>query len=163
MLEGIGITALGVFLGYMAWYFATRVTESWMDSFAAVAGVLFGGVVLAFIGGTSADSRWWYPIGLVIGCIVYVAFKYFGGGGLPTITTGRGIRSLADESQMVANRRPRGTSIRLTPAPRPASVLDIGPSVAPDLSDSEPGDGCDPAAWFVDASQNVLAVVQPKG
>jgi hypothetical protein len=96
MIVEIGTTALGVFLGYMAWYFATRVTDSWMDSFAAVAGVLFGGVVLAFLGGTSADTRWWYPIGLVIGWVIYVLLRYFNGGGIPTITAGRGITNASE-------------------------------------------------------------------
>jgi hypothetical protein len=91
MLEAIGTAALGFFLGYMAWYFATRVTDSWMDAFAAVAGVLFGGVVLAFLGGTSADSRWWYPIGLVAGWVVYVILRKLNGGGYPTVTSGRGV------------------------------------------------------------------------
>lgn len=91
MVEAIGTAALGVFLGYMAWYFATRVTESWMDSFAAVAGVLFGGVVLAFLGGTTSENRWWYPIGLVIGWLIYIILRARFGGGVPTITAGRGV------------------------------------------------------------------------
>jgi phosphotransferase system glucose/maltose/N-acetylglucosamine-specific IIC component len=91
MIEALGILALGVFLGYMAWYFATRVTDSWMDSFAAVAGVLFGGVVLAFLGGTSSDSRWWYPIGLVIGWVIYVVLRVAAGKGVPALTMGRGL------------------------------------------------------------------------
>lgn len=70
-MENVGTVCLGVFLGYMAWYFVTRVAEKPIDSFAAVAGVLFGGVVLTFMGGATADARTWYPIGLLIGAVLY--------------------------------------------------------------------------------------------
>ena len=86
MSEQVGLIALGVFMGYMAWYFATRVKENWMTSFAAVAGVLFGGVVLTFLGGASSDNRWWYPIGLVIGWLIYAIARKLVGEGWPTIS-----------------------------------------------------------------------------
>ena len=85
-MDVIGNLALGIFLGYMAWYFVTRVSDKPIDSFAAVAGVLFGGVVLAFLGGTTSDSRWWYPVGLVVGWIIYVVLRYAAGQGIPTLT-----------------------------------------------------------------------------
>lgn len=87
-MAAIGTLSLGVFLGYMAWYFATRVTDKWIDSFAAVAGILFGGVVLAFIGGAAEQTRWFYPIGLVIGWLIYFALRWLMGKGIPTLHDG---------------------------------------------------------------------------
>ncbi len=86
MDEQIGVLSLGVFLGYMAWYFATLVKSNWMTSFASVAGVLFGGVVLTFLGGAGSDSRWWYPIGLVVGWIIYAVLRKLFGEGVPTLS-----------------------------------------------------------------------------
>ncbi|MCI0345986.1 MAG: hypothetical protein L0221_11175 [Chloroflexi bacterium] len=85
MQEEIGTLALGVFLGYMAWFFATRVTTNWMTSFSSVVGVLFGGVVLTFLGGAGSDGLTFYPIGLVVGWIIYALLKKFGGPGWPTV------------------------------------------------------------------------------
>ena len=85
MTDEVGTLVLGLFLGYMAWYFAVRVKDNWMTSFASVAGVLFGGVVLAFMGGVSSDDRWWYPIGLVIGGLLFAVARRLNGEPWPTI------------------------------------------------------------------------------
>jgi len=82
--EEIGAFALGVFLGYMAWYFATRVTTNWMTSFSAVVGILFGGVVLGFLG-SGFEAQWSYPLGLVLGWLIYALLKKYGGPGWPTV------------------------------------------------------------------------------
>lgn len=84
-MEALGITALGVFLGYMTWYFVTRVTDKPIDSFAAVSAVLFGGVVLSFIGGATTESRWWYPIGLVLEWLIYVGLRWSTKKEIPTV------------------------------------------------------------------------------
>ena len=85
-VEAVGICLLGVYIGYLAWYFVVRIGAGQVtaDTFASVAAVLVGGVVVSFLDDhlvRKADV-WWYPIGLVIGFAIYVVFtvlnKIFG-------------------------------------------------------------------------------------
>jgi hypothetical protein len=77
-VEAVGICLLGVYIGYLGWYFVVRIAANTVtaDTFASVAAVLVGGVVLSFLDDHLARKGdvWWYPIGLVIGFALYVVF-----------------------------------------------------------------------------------------
>jgi hypothetical protein len=88
-VPSIGSLALGIFMGYLAWYFIKRLDSYTTGGLTAVVGILVGGVVVTFLdwtppaaatgasGPTPAGDlihRWWYPIGLVVGFLIwYVA------------------------------------------------------------------------------------------
>ena len=76
--EGLGNLSLGVFLGYMAWYFLSRNASKSIDGLASVAGVIFGAATLQVL---SADAglHWLYPVGLVIGWILWIVVRKVGG------------------------------------------------------------------------------------
>lgn len=84
-MDVIGSLALGIFMGYLAWYFVTRFTQYNFDALASVIGVLAGGAVVQFLGATG-DARWWYPIGLVAGWLIYSIARTLTGEGWPTLT-----------------------------------------------------------------------------
>ena len=74
-----GAALLGVFIGYLVWYFVVRLggEHYTTDGLVAVVGVIAGGVVVQFMQDNSLSARdhWWYPIGLVIGWGLFVAFN----------------------------------------------------------------------------------------
>ncbi|MEY2467537.1 MAG: hypothetical protein QOF21_235 [Actinomycetota bacterium] len=95
-VQAAGVFCLGLFLGYLCWYFVVRIGKGKVtaDTFASVAGVIAGGVVISLLKdflSTKADA-WWYPIGLVAGFGVYVVFsavnKLTKGGKTPAGTDG---------------------------------------------------------------------------
>jgi hypothetical protein len=76
-IVAIGAALLGVFIGYMAWYFIVRFASDkyTSDGLVAVAGVVAGGAVIQFMkGNVGARDWWWYPVGLVIGWVLFVLF-----------------------------------------------------------------------------------------
>lgn len=79
-LPAAGAASLGVFIGYLAWYFIVRFggERFTTDGLTAVVGVLVGGAVIDFLKTTGAATRdwWWYPIGLVIGWGVFIVFRF---------------------------------------------------------------------------------------
>jgi hypothetical protein len=79
-LPAIGVTMLGVFIGYLVWYFVVRLggEKYTTDGLVAVVGVVAGGAVIQFLkgGGLSAHDWWWYPVGLVIGWGAFVVFHF---------------------------------------------------------------------------------------
>ena len=85
-MDVVGSLALGVFVGYLAWYFVTRFTQFNFDALASVIGVLVGGAVVQFLGATG-DARWAYPIGLVAGWLIYSVARMLTGSGWPTLTS----------------------------------------------------------------------------
>ena len=74
LAESLGNLALGVFLGYMAWYFIARNASKALDGLASVAGVVFGAAVLGLLS-PDAGLRWLYPLGLVVGWAVWVVMR----------------------------------------------------------------------------------------
>jgi hypothetical protein len=79
-VPAVGAALLGVFIGYLAWYFIVRFAQDayTSDGLVAVLGVIAGGVVVEFLKGGSLSARdwWWYPIGLVIGWAVFCVFHF---------------------------------------------------------------------------------------
>jgi hypothetical protein len=79
-VPAFGAAALGVFIGYIVWYFVVRLggERYTTDGLVAVVGVLAGGVVMDFLkdSGLPARDRWWYPIGLLIGWALFVIFYF---------------------------------------------------------------------------------------
>ena len=75
-VEAVGVFCLGLFLGYVCWYFVVRLGKEKVtaDTFASVAGVVAGGVVLKLLDKylSSGQDAWWYPIGLVAGFVAYL-------------------------------------------------------------------------------------------
>lgn len=94
-VQAVGVFCLGLFIGYLCWYFVVRIGKGQVtaDTFAAVVGVLAGGVVITLLKDflSSKPDAWWYPIGLVSGFVLYVAASYFNkrtpGGGTPPVQT----------------------------------------------------------------------------
>jgi hypothetical protein len=74
MVAAVGAVALGIFLGYLTWYFVVRFKEYSASALASVVGVFAGGTVVAFLGAQSistSDVLGWYAIGLFLGFVVY--------------------------------------------------------------------------------------------
>jgi hypothetical protein len=76
-MEGFANLILGIFLGYMAWYFIARNASKSLDGLAAVAGVIFGALAIQFL--SPGDNRWLYPIGLAVGWITWITIRVLGG------------------------------------------------------------------------------------
>jgi hypothetical protein len=72
-----GSLSLGFFIAYLVWYFVTRFPAGQFTAagLTSVVAVVAGGVVEVFLdvggGSVSAPSHWWYPIGLIVGFVVY--------------------------------------------------------------------------------------------
>ncbi|MDQ3877761.1 MAG: hypothetical protein M3290_05355, partial [Actinomycetota bacterium] len=79
-VESVGIFCLGLFLGYLGWYFVVRLGAGQVsaDTFASVVGVFVGGAVLALLKEflIVKTDVWWYPIGLVCGFLAYVIARW---------------------------------------------------------------------------------------
>jgi hypothetical protein len=69
-----GVFCLGVFVACLAWFFIVRFRTYGAGALSAIITVVFGAVVLAFIEADAAGrgDRWWYPIGLLIGSVLFV-------------------------------------------------------------------------------------------
>lgn len=91
-VPGWGSLALGIFIAYLTWYFVTRFTEFNVAGLSAVAAVVAGGVVVAFLdagiapGGVPLEHRWFYPVGLVVGFLVYALFFFIRNRYFPSLT-----------------------------------------------------------------------------
>ncbi len=104
MLPSIGSLALGIFMGFMAWYFIKRLKEYTTDGLIAVVGVLLGGVIVTFLdwtptvatgtaGGTATAAagagdvlhRWWYPVGLLVGFVAWYIAEWVRTGKAPSL------------------------------------------------------------------------------
>jgi multisubunit Na+/H+ antiporter MnhE subunit len=92
-VQAVGVFCLGLFIGYLSWYFVVRIGKGQVtaDTFAAVVGVIAGGVVIGLLKDflTAKPDAWWYPIGLVAGFALYVVAsainKVTGGGFTPPV------------------------------------------------------------------------------
>ena len=68
---GIGVIALGIFVGWITRYFLRRQKSFPLMAMSTLLGIVLGGVVLnLFTGPAFDDLFWFYPIGLVIGFII---------------------------------------------------------------------------------------------
>lgn len=65
---GIGVIALGVFVGWITRFFVARLSSFSIKTMGALISVVLGGVVLNLFAGPAFDDLFWfYPIGLLIG------------------------------------------------------------------------------------------------
>jgi hypothetical protein len=77
-----GTTCLGIFIGYLAMYFVRRFTTFSPQVFGSLLSVVVGGAVLKFLG-ADRDAWWFYPIGLLIGLVLYFGLFYLNARGYP--------------------------------------------------------------------------------
>lgn len=73
-VAAVGMICLGVVVAYICMYFIARFKEHTVTGLAGVVGVLLGGVVAKFLTeNTTAgvDNVWWYPIGLLVGLVLW--------------------------------------------------------------------------------------------
>lgn len=79
-VQAVGVFCLGLFIGYLCWYFVVRIGKGQVtaDTFAAVVGVIAGGVVITLLKDflSAKPDAWWYPIGLVSGFLLYVIASF---------------------------------------------------------------------------------------
>jgi hypothetical protein len=78
-VPAVGAFCLGLFIGYLAWYFVVRFGEGkyTSDGLVAIVGVALGGVVIKFIddAALAPRDRWWYPVGLVAAWILFTIIQ----------------------------------------------------------------------------------------
>ena len=70
VIPAIGATSLGIVIGWLVRYFIRRFDKFTPAVFGSLISILLGSAVMKFL---SADKTiwWFYPIGLLIGFIVY--------------------------------------------------------------------------------------------
>jgi len=71
VVEILGLLCVGFLVGWMILFFLRRFQNFTVDVFGGLLGAVFGGVILSFIQLADKTDLWFYPIGLVIGWIVY--------------------------------------------------------------------------------------------
>lgn len=74
----LGMSSLGFFQAYLCMYFVSRLSQHTVAGLSGVVGVLLGGVVAKFLAVSTtagADAIWWYPVGLLVGLVGWVAVK----------------------------------------------------------------------------------------
>ena len=69
-VPAIGSTSLGIVIGWLVRYFLFRFKKFDRNVLSSVVTILLGGVVLKFLS-TDKSVIWFYPIGLLIGFVVY--------------------------------------------------------------------------------------------
>jgi len=78
-LASFGTLCVGIVVMYFVKLYHSRMKEFDIKTLGSVLGMLFGGVVLSFINRDSA-SYWYYPIGLLVGLIIYIVLALTLGG-----------------------------------------------------------------------------------
>lgn len=87
----LGVTCVGIFVGYLCMFFVARFKNHSVKQFVAIIVALFSGTVMSFLVANIGDNDeysttiWRYPIGLVIGLILWMLAKR---SGLPATVTG---------------------------------------------------------------------------
>lgn len=68
---GIGVIALGIFVGWICRYVLTRLPKFSVGVIGAIVTAVLGAAVLnLFDPAAMADLFWFYPIGLLIGFVI---------------------------------------------------------------------------------------------
>ncbi|MCP4370583.1 MAG: hypothetical protein GY797_21090 [Deltaproteobacteria bacterium] len=70
IIEPIGVTCMGVVVGFLVRYFVYRYDNFTPKALGATVSVLVGGSIAKFLT-NSEDAFWFYPIGLLVGFIVW--------------------------------------------------------------------------------------------
>lgn len=86
-VPAVGACTLGIFISFLVWYFVVRFKPDQFTPVAltSVVAVLVGGAVNAFIAETAEINKqaaWWYPIGLLIGWIIFTIARTYEDGGI---------------------------------------------------------------------------------
>lgn len=81
-LANIAGGVLGLLIGYLAWYFVTRLKKYTVGGFVSIVGALAGGAGVKLLAPTP-DAVLWYLIGLFGGTVVYFFFYYQSHGSVP--------------------------------------------------------------------------------
>jgi hypothetical protein len=68
-----GVFCLGVFVACLAWFFVVRFRSYGAVALSGTVAVVLGAVIVAFIEADEAGrgARWWYPIGLLTGSVLF--------------------------------------------------------------------------------------------
>jgi uncharacterized membrane protein len=70
IVPAIGATCLGIVIGYLVRYFVRRFKNYTPKALSSVVSIILGGGVVKFLS-TDQLAWWFYPIGLLIGFMVY--------------------------------------------------------------------------------------------
>ena len=75
-----GLACLGAVICFLCLYFVARLKTHTVSALGGVVGILLGGVVGKFLTANThqQDAIWWYPIGLAIGLILWIAVRFLG-------------------------------------------------------------------------------------
>jgi len=88
ILPAVGALFLGIFVGWLTRYFLFRLRSFTIQGLSGVVAVVSGAGVLRLLG-THTEAVWLYPVGLVVGAVVYSVGACLGGappeGGIFTI------------------------------------------------------------------------------
>ncbi|MBN3959640.1 hypothetical protein [Nostoc sp. NMS8] len=66
----IGSTSLGIVIGWLIRYFIRRFQNYTPQALSSLVGVVVGGGIVKFLGADQTVT-WFYPIGLLLGFIIY--------------------------------------------------------------------------------------------
>lgn len=88
-VEAFGIFSLGVFIGYLTWFFVRRLASFTTEALTAIVGVVVGGLVVNFLDDNVGDESgiWWYPIGLLVGFVIYSLLQWLSSRTFPTVAS----------------------------------------------------------------------------
>ena len=70
IVAAIGSTALGIVIGWLVRYFIRRFENFTAAALGSVVSIIIGGAVVKFLG-PDASTLWFYPIGLLLGFVIY--------------------------------------------------------------------------------------------
>jgi phosphotransferase system glucose/maltose/N-acetylglucosamine-specific IIC component len=79
MLPALGACSLGVVIGWLVRYFIRRFATFDAQVLRTLISILVGALVIRFLDGDKT-AWWFYPVGLLIGFIVYSVIAYMLGG-----------------------------------------------------------------------------------
>lgn len=81
MIAIIGSLSLGMVVGWLVWYFLTRLKRFTVRTLTALLSIVVGGTIIKLFG-NNPTVIWCYPIGLLIGFIIYTVAALFWAGWL---------------------------------------------------------------------------------
>jgi glycopeptide antibiotics resistance protein len=76
IVPAIGTTCLGIVIGWLVRYFIRRFKKFSPSILSSVITIILGGAALKFLS-VDKSTLWFYPIGLLIGFVVYQVIVMF--------------------------------------------------------------------------------------
>jgi|GEM_PF-6129130 chromate transport protein ChrA len=70
-IEALGVLCVGIVVMWLVWYFVTRFKEFSVQVLSSLVAIVFAGVVLQFVQLADKTDFWYYPIGLLLGLVLY--------------------------------------------------------------------------------------------